>query len=188
LPAKLGYEAAGEIEAIGEGVAGLAPGDVVSTIPAFSMNRYGVYGEVAILPAEVVVKHPPTLSLPEAASVWMQYLTAYGALVEYGRVAADQYVIITAASSCVGIAAIQIAKSLGAIPIATTRTARKRGALLQAGAKHVVVTGEQNLAAEVLRLTGGEGRNLPSILSVARVWRVWLPRWERTAFLFPMAS
>jgi NADPH:quinone reductase-like Zn-dependent oxidoreductase len=149
-----------EIEAIGEGVKGLAPGDTVSTIPAFSMNRYGVHGEVAIVPAEVAVKHPPTLSLPEAASVWMQYLTAYGALVEYGHIAANQYVIITAASSCIGIAAIQIVKSLGAIPIATTRTAGKREALLQAGAAHVVVTSEQDLTAEVLRLTKGRGAEL----------------------------
>jgi NADPH2:quinone reductase len=82
LPAKLGYEAAGEVEAIGEGVTEFVPGDVVSTIPAFSMNRYGVYGEVAIVPASVVVKHPASLSLHEAASIWMKYLTAYGAMVE----------------------------------------------------------------------------------------------------------
>ncbi len=160
LPAKLGYEAAGEIEAIGDGVTGLVPGDVVSTIPAFSMNRYGVYGEVAIVPAQVVVKHPASLSLPEAASIWMQYLTAYGAMVEYGRVTAGDHVIVTAAAGCIGIAAIQIARSLGAIPIATTRTAAKREALLQAGAAHVIATDEQDLAAEVLRLTGGKGAEL----------------------------
>src|SRR5580698_4864232 len=51
LPAKLGYEAAGEVQAVGEGVTGLVAGDIVSTIPAFSMNQYGVYGEVAIVPA-----------------------------------------------------------------------------------------------------------------------------------------
>ncbi len=147
LPAKLGYEAAGEVEAIGEGVTGLVPGDVVSTIPAFSLNQYGVYGEVAIVPAHVVVKHPATLSLPEAASIWMQYLTSYGGLVEYGHLSAGEAVIITAASGCIGIAAIQIANSLGAIPIATTRTAAKRAALLAAGAAYVIATDEQDLAA-----------------------------------------
>ena len=65
LPAKLGYEAAGEVEAVGDGVTGLAPGDIVSTIPAFSMNQYGVCGEVAIVPATAVVKHP---ALPPCAS------------------------------------------------------------------------------------------------------------------------
>jgi NADPH:quinone reductase-like Zn-dependent oxidoreductase len=112
LPARLGYEAAGEVEAVGEGVTRFSPGDVVSTIPAFSMNQYGVYGEVAIVPVDAVVKHPANLSLPEAASIWMQYLTVYGALVDYGRLSAGDAVIITAASSGVGLGAIQIAKSL----------------------------------------------------------------------------
>ncbi|MGC1300816.1 MAG: zinc-dependent alcohol dehydrogenase family protein [Caulobacteraceae bacterium] len=160
LPAKLGYEAAGEVEAVGEGVTGLAPGDVVSTIPAFSLNQHGVYGEAAIAPATAVVKHPQTLSLAEAASIWMQYLTAYGGLVEYGRLSAGQTVVITAASSSVGLGAIQIARSLGAIPIAATRTAAKRAALLAAGAAHVIVTDEQDLATEVRGLTGGEGARL----------------------------
>jgi NADPH2:quinone reductase len=150
LPAKLGYEAAGEVEAIGEGVIGLVPSDVVSTIPAFSLNQYGVYGEVAVVPAQVVVKHPATLTFPEAASIWMQYLTTYGGLIEYGHLTAGEPVIITAASSCIGIAAIQIANSLGAVPIAATRTAAKRAALLEAGAAHVIVTNEQDLAAEVI--------------------------------------
>jgi NADPH:quinone reductase-like Zn-dependent oxidoreductase len=160
LPAKLGYEAAGEVEAIGEGVSGVVPGDVVSTIPAFSLNQYGVYGEVAIVPAQVVVKHPASLSLPEAASIWMQYLTSYGGLVEYGHLSAGEPVIITAASSCIGIAAIQIANSLNAIPIAATRTRAKRAALLGAGAAHVIVTDEEDLAGEVMRVTKGRGARL----------------------------
>ncbi len=160
VPAKIGYEAAGEVEEVGEGVTSLVPGDIVSTIPAFSMNQYGVYGEVAIVPAYAVVKHPSSLSLEEATSIWMQYLTAYGAIVEYGKLAAGDAVIITAASSSVGIAAIQVANSLGAIPIAATRTAAKRDDLLAAGAAHVVVTDEQDLAAEVMRITDGKGARI----------------------------
>jgi NADPH2:quinone reductase len=79
---KLGYEAAGEIAALGQGVTGFAVGDAVSTIPSFSMNHYGMYGDAAIVPAHAVVKHPANLSWAEAAAIWMQYLTAYGALVE----------------------------------------------------------------------------------------------------------
>jgi NADPH2:quinone reductase len=160
LPAKLGYEAAGEIEAIGEGVTGLAVGDAVSTIPAFSMNEYGVYGDAAIVPAYAVVKHPADLTWSEAAAIWMQYLTAYGALVEYGALAKGDAVIITAASSSVGLAAIQIVNSFGGTPIATTRTNAKRDVLLRAGAKHVIATEEQDLAAEVMRLTGGNGARI----------------------------
>jgi NADPH:quinone reductase len=160
LPARLGYEAAGEVEAVGPGVSDLKPGDAVSTIPAFSMNQYGVYGDTAIVPAHAVAKHPASLSWSEAAAIWMQYLTAYGALVPLGHLAAGDAVIITAASSSVGLAAIQIAKSLGAIPIATTRTGAKRDALLKAGAAHVIATQEQDLAAEVMRVTGNKGARL----------------------------
>jgi NADPH:quinone reductase-like Zn-dependent oxidoreductase len=160
LPSRLGYEAAGEIEAIGEGVEGFGVGDAVSTIPAFSMTKYGVYGEVAIAPAHAVVKHPANLSWSEAAAIWMQYLTAYGALVEFGALAKGDAVIITAASSSVGLAAIQIVNSRGGISIAATRTGEKREALIKAGAQHVIAMQEQDLAAEVLRLTGGKGARL----------------------------
>ena len=160
LPARLGYEAAGEVEAIGPGVTGFAPGDAVSTIPGFSMNLYGTYGEVAIVPAASTVKHPASLSWIEAAAIWMQYMTVYGALVDNGKLAAGQEVIVTAASSSVGLAAIQVARSLGAIPIASTRTAAKRDALLAAGAAHVIVTETEDLAAEVMQLTGGKGARM----------------------------
>jgi NADPH2:quinone reductase len=160
LPAKLGYEAAGEVEAIGEGVTGFSVGDAVSTIPAFSMNKYGVYGDAAIVPARAVVEHPANLSWSEAAAIWMQYLTAYGALIELGGLSKGDAVIITAASSSVGLAATQIVNSLGGISIAATRTSAKRDALIKAGAKHVVATEEQDLAAEVMRLTGGKGARL----------------------------
>ncbi len=157
LPAKLGYEAAGEIEALGEGVTGFAMGDAVSVIPAFSMNQYGVYGDAAIVPAHAVVKHPANLSWAEAAAIWMQYLTAYGALVEIGGVAKGEAVVITAASSSVGLAAIQIVNSLGGVSIAVTRTGAKRDALLKAGAQHVIVTQQQDLIKEVMRVTSGKG-------------------------------
>src|SRR5271170_2006245 len=65
LPARLGYEAAGTIESVGEGVTHLKVGDVVSTIPNFSMNEYGMYGELVVAPASAVIKHPPSLSFEE---------------------------------------------------------------------------------------------------------------------------
>jgi NADPH:quinone reductase len=97
LPGRLGYEAAGTVEAIGEGVTGFAIGDKVSTIPAFSMNQYSVYGEQAI-PAAATVKHPDNLSWEQAAAIWMQYLTAYGALIDVAQLVPGDAVIITAAS------------------------------------------------------------------------------------------
>jgi NADPH2:quinone reductase len=160
LPGKLGYEAAGTVEAIGEGVTGFAIGDKVSTIPGFSMNQYGVYGEQAIVPANKTVKHPASLSWEQAAAIWMQYMTAYGGLIDVARLAPGDAVIITAASSSVGLAAIQIANAAGAVSIATTRTSAKRDVLLSHGAQHVIVTQEQDLVEEVKRITGGKGARI----------------------------
>jgi NADPH:quinone reductase-like Zn-dependent oxidoreductase len=157
FPSKLGYEAAGIVESAGAGVAGLKAGDAVSTIPSFAQSQYGVYGDVAIVPATAVVKHPPSLSWSEAAAVWMQYLTAYGALIDVAKLAQGDTVLIPAASSSVGIASMQIARMVGATPIALTRQNDKREALTRLGAAHVIATEKQDLVAEVIKLTNGQG-------------------------------
>jgi NADPH:quinone reductase-like Zn-dependent oxidoreductase len=157
FPARLGYEAAGVVDAVGSDVRGIAIGDDVSVIPSFSMNQYSTYGEVIIAPDYAVVKHPKTLSYADAASVWMMFVTAYGALIEDAKVTKGDFVIIPAASSSVGLAAIQIANYAGATTIALTRTSEKRGQLLEAGAAHVIATEESDLVQEVMRITGGKG-------------------------------
>jgi NADPH:quinone reductase-like Zn-dependent oxidoreductase len=160
LPSGIGYEAAGTVEAIGEGVTGFAIGDKVSVIPSFSMSQYGMYGDHTIVPATATVKHPANLSWEQAAASWMQYMTAYGALVDVMHLTAGDAVVITAASSSVGLAAIQIVNAAGAVSIATTRTSAKRNALLSFGAQHVIATEEQDLVAEVKRITGGSGARI----------------------------
>ena len=161
------------MEAIGEGVQGFCPGDVVSTIPAFSQKDYGVYGELALVPATAVVKHPALFSREQAAALWMQFATAYGALIDIAQVKAGDVVLIPAASSSVGLAAIQIANLVGAMPIGLTRTNAKRRQLIEAGAVHVIATEEQDLVAEVKetnrrqrcagRVRSGRGTNLRQI-------------------------
>jgi NADPH:quinone reductase-like Zn-dependent oxidoreductase len=157
FPAGLGYEAAGIVDAVGKDVTGFAVGDAVSTIPAFSLNKYLTYGEIILAPDHAVVKHPESLSFIEAASVWMMFITAYGALIFDAQVKAGDFVIIPAASSSVGLAAIQIANYAGATPIALTRTSEKKMRLHEAGAAHVITTQEQDLVAEVMRITNGNG-------------------------------
>jgi len=156
-PAGLGYEAAGIVDAVGKDVTGFAIGDEVNTIPAFSMNQYFMYGEVVLAPEYAVVKHPKSLSFPEAASIWMMFVTAYGALIEDAKITKGDFVIIPAASSSVGLAAIQIANYAGATSIALTRTSAKRQPLLDAGAAHVIATEEVDLVQEVMRITDGKG-------------------------------
>ena len=157
LPARLGYEAAGTVAAIGPGVQGFKVGDAVSTIPSFSLNDYGLYGDLANAPVHAVTHHPASLSWAEAAAVWMQYITAYGALIDIGKLTKGDTILIPAASSSVGLAAIQIANRVGAVPVALTRGKSKRQALLDAGAAHVIATDEQDLVKEVLGITGGKG-------------------------------
>lgn len=157
FPAGIGLEAAGLIESIGEGVDDFSAGDAVSLVPPRSMVRSPVHGELVTVPAELVVKHPPTLGWEAAAASWMQYLTAYGALVDIARLARGEHVVITAASSSVGLAAIQIANRIGAIPIAVTRTSRKAQALREAGAAHVVALAEDGLEARLKEIAGEDG-------------------------------
>jgi len=156
LPCYVGYEAAGVVESFGPDVTGLAAGDRVCVLPNYRLGDYGVYGEQAIVPARSVVAAPPGLSPAEAASVWMQYFTAW-AILEAGKAGLGDHVLIPAASSSVGLAAIQLANWTGAVPIALTRSSAKAAALTAQGAKHVVATGETDLAAAVMKITGGKG-------------------------------
>lgn len=160
LPARIGYEASGIIESLGAGVVDFVVGEPVSIIPAFSMNDYGVYAERAVVPAYALLKRPTGLDATTAAAVWMSYPTAWGALCDIARITFGDVVVITAASSSVGLSAIQIANSVGAIAVAVTRTRDKLEALEAAGAAHVVVSDEQDLVEEVMRITGGAGARI----------------------------
>jgi len=157
LPSKIGYEASGIVEAVGAGVDPTWLGRTASTLPAFPANAYGVYGEVAIVPAAAIAAYPATLSYEQGTSIWMQYLTAYGALVHFGGIGPGDHVLITAASSSVGLAAIEIVRARGATSIAVTRTPAKKAVLRASGANHVIASQEEDLPARVADLTGGRG-------------------------------
>jgi NADPH:quinone reductase-like Zn-dependent oxidoreductase len=108
----------------------------------------------------VLGEYPKNLTVVQAAAIWMQYLTAYGALVHVGGVKAGDFVSIPAASSSVGLAAIQIVRDHGATAIAVTRTAAKRAELLAAGADHVIVSEDEDYADKVKEISGGKGARL----------------------------
>jgi NADPH2:quinone reductase len=160
LPSGLGYEALGKVIAVGPEVDPTLIGKRFGTIPGFSMNQYPVLAEEAVVPAAVLAAVPDSFAAIEGAAVWMQYCTAYGALVTFGKVGAGDFVIITAASSSVGLAAIQIVKAQGGISIATTRTSAKKDQLLALGADHVIVTDDEDLVARVQSITGGKGARI----------------------------
>ena len=160
LPSLNGCEASAIVMELGPGVSGYNVGEPISVIPNFSLNDYGVYAEVAVVPAYAVVKRPKGLTAVDAAAVWMAYITAYGALIDIAKIGTGDAVVITAASSSVGLAAIQIVNSAGAISIATTRTSAKAAALKAAGAAHVVATEEQDLVGTINKITNGKGARI----------------------------
>lgn len=160
LPSRLGYEAAGTVEAMGKNVKEFCVGDHVSTIPAFSMGEYGIYAERAVVPVHAVAPAPRNFTSQQSAAIWMQYITAYGALIDIAQLKQGQNILITAASSSVGVAAIHLAKRLGAVVIASTRGSSKKQFLLNQGADHVIQTDAEDLVAETLAITEGHGVEL----------------------------
>jgi NADPH:quinone reductase-like Zn-dependent oxidoreductase len=160
LPVSLGFEAAGVIEQIGSSVTGWRIGDRVALVPAYSAAEYALYSELAIVPARSLVAIPESHSFEQAAATWAAFGTAWAGLVLTGRLQAGQTVLITAASSSVGLAAIQIARRIGAVPIALTRTSSKSDALCAHGASDVIATSEADVTERVMAITGGHGGHL----------------------------
>ena len=147
----LGLEAAGTVERLGSGVTGFAPGDRVMALLAG-----GGYAELVATPAGQVMHVPDALDDILAAAVPEAYLTAWQAL---GRTAPPQpgdRVLVHAAASGVGTAALQIARELGARCIATTRSTEKAW-MLEDRAEHVVVPTNGEFAEQVTALTDGRG-------------------------------
>ncbi|QGW83663.1 zinc-dependent alcohol dehydrogenase family protein [Variovorax paradoxus] len=160
LPAGLGNEAAGVIDAVGTGVSGFSVGDRVAVLPGANQGRYPTYGDSILFPATQVVRYPETLSPAQAAGAYMAYLTGYFPMFEMARLQRGQTMLVTGASSGTGIAALQMARAAGIIAIATTRTAAKRQALFDAGASHVVVTQDEDVVERVMAVTEGRGVDL----------------------------
>jgi NADPH:quinone reductase-like Zn-dependent oxidoreductase len=160
FPAGIGYDAAGVVESVGPDVKFLKTGDSVSTYPAVSLLDYPAHGEAVIYPENALFAYPTGLTAREAAAVNMGLFAAYFALVERANLQSYQSVVITAASSSMGIAAIQLAKALGAKCIAVTRSEEKRKRLITAGADHVIVAGLDDVQETVLEITEGEGTDV----------------------------
>ncbi len=153
-PSSLGYEAAGVIEAVGEDVSAFAPRDTADLVAAFPQSQYATYGDRALVPAAVLVARPPDISPRASAAVGMVYLTAYGTLVEDAALEPGDHVLISAASSSVGMVAVQTARRIGAVLSVPTRTAARQR-LLAASATHV--SDDDDLPARGRSIIGGHG-------------------------------
>ena len=160
-PVPIGMECSGRVEEIGAGVRGFSQGDQVGVVPTrFDPAKCGAYAEAVMVPATALLPTPSSLEGPEAAAVWMAYLTAWGGLLHVGGLAEDWHVVIPAASSSVGIAAIQLCQLEGAIPIAVTTQERKAEQLKELGAEYVIVSSRDDVADKVRAITDEQGAEL----------------------------
>ncbi|MBC9250740.1 alcohol dehydrogenase [Pseudomonas alcaligenes] len=157
LPAGIGYELAGVVEAVGSGVEDLEVGMAVASFPAFSPNQYQAWGDLVLIPRLALTRYPDVLSPQEAAVHYTGHLYAYFALVDLAAVQPGQHVLITEAAHCHAPQAVQLAKALGAKVIAATSESGSRAWLRELGADKVIDTEEQDLVLEVERYTNGQG-------------------------------
>ena len=160
FPAQIGYDAAGVIESVGPEVENLKVGDRVSTFPATSLLDYTAHGEAAIYPERALLAYPENLNAVQAAAANTGLFGAYFAMVELAGLKPDQHVVITAASSSMGIAAIQLVNALGGQSIAITRWAAKQERLAATGAHHVLIAGSDDVQEALLEITRGHGADV----------------------------
>ncbi|MEP0506237.1 MAG: zinc-dependent alcohol dehydrogenase family protein [Paracoccaceae bacterium] len=156
LPARIGIEAAGIVEAVGVDVTGIAIGDRYCTLPYF-YDRQGASADTLIIDQAYVTKAPMGLTATESASVWMQFMTAYFAIVELAKAAPGRNILVPAGTSTAGSAALQIGRMFGATLISTTRSEANRQILLDNGADHVFVDDGDDIEAFLRDVTGGVG-------------------------------
>jgi NADPH:quinone reductase-like Zn-dependent oxidoreductase len=162
LPSRVGMEPAGVVERVGAERVGEGPrwqpGDRVGVLPSsFDLSAQGGLAEYVTVLAKCLVPTPASLDDRDAAALWMQYLTVWGALRVTAPIESGNFVVITAASSSVGLAAIECVKMFGAIPIATTTSAGKVARLMEHGAAHVINMKDDDYPARIKEITAGQG-------------------------------
>lgn len=155
LPFVSGLEFAGEVDAVGEGVAGWAAGDAV-----VGGNRFGAMAEYAVVPAGAMRAKPGGLSWEAAAAYPVAYLTAYVALVRCARIEPGEWLLVHGAAGGVGLATVDLAKALGARVIAAASSAEKRESLTRLYAPDAVIAAGPGFRDEVKALTGGKGADV----------------------------
>ncbi|WP_265946572.1 quinone oxidoreductase family protein [Dechloromonas sp. A34] len=153
LPAGIGLEGAGVVEAVGEGVTEVKIGDRV----AYAGGPVGAYAEVRNIPSHRLLKLPDTIGFNTAAAMMLQGLTAAYLLRKTYRVQPGDAVLIHAAAGGVGLIACQWAKALGATVIGTVGSEAKAVLARAHGCDHVINYSTENFSQRVREITGGEG-------------------------------
>lgn len=153
LPSGIGLEGAGVVEAVGDGVTELAPGDRV----AYAGGPLGAYSEVRTMPADRLVRLPESIAFEQGAAMMLQGLTAQYLLRQTYRVQAGDTILIHAAAGGVGLIVCQWAKSLGATVIGTVGSDEKAALARAHGCDHPIVYTRERFVERVREITQGEG-------------------------------
>jgi NADPH:quinone reductase len=156
LPYTPGSDAAGTVEAVGDGVVKVKPGHRVYTAKTLT----GAYAEYALALESQVYLLPENISFPQGAGVWVPYGTAFTALHHHGHAVAGETLLVHGASGGVGIAAVQMARAMGLTVIGTAGTEKGLGLVKKEGAHFVFQHGKLDCADEVMKTTGGRGVDL----------------------------
>ena len=151
-PCVVGYEVAGVVDALGEGTPGPAVGSRVVAI-----THFGGHADVVSVPAEHVLQIPDAMSFEEAAAIPVTYLTAYHMLFRVAGIRPGERVLVHMAAGGVGTAVLQLCRTVGDVEVFGTASAAKHEALRAEGCAHPIDYHTTDYAAEVRRLTGGEG-------------------------------
>ena len=155
LPFVSGLEFAGEVDALGEGVEGWQVGDAV-----VGGNRFGAMAEYCVAPAAALRGKPVGLTWEKAAAYPVAYLTAYVALVRCARIEPGEWVLVHGAAGGVGLAAVDLAKAMGARVVAAASRAEKRDAIMRLYAPDAVIDAAPGFRETVKALTGGAGADV----------------------------
>lgn len=150
-PMVVGYEVAGEIDAVGDQVDGFAMGDLV-----MATTRFGGYSDVVVEPAHQVAKVPAGADMIKAAGLPIAYLAAYVMVVRYGSLRPGDTILIHSAGGGVGLAALQLARKLQLVTLGTA-SAKKHDRLTALGLNHAIDYRTVDFEAEVMRITDGRG-------------------------------
>lgn len=154
-PSVVGYEAAGDVDAVGEGVTGVSVGDRVAVL-----TRFGGHADTVVVPAKQAFPMPATMTYEHGAALPVNYLTAYHMLFQVRRVRGGDHVLVHMAAGGVGTAALQLCRTIGGLTTYGTASAKKHDFVRAQGCEHVIDYRNEDYEARVLELSGGRGVDL----------------------------
>jgi NADPH:quinone reductase-like Zn-dependent oxidoreductase len=151
-PCIVGYEAAGTVDAVGAGVEGIAIGSRV-----IALSRFGAHADTLVVPATQITAMPDRMTFEEAAAIPVNYITAYHMLFRVGGLRPGEKVLVHMAAGGVGIAALQLCRTVPRVTVFGTASSSKHEAIRAEGCDHPIDYRTTDYTEEIRKLTAGKG-------------------------------